>query len=81
MSVCCKGDDAFKKYIVRKPEPLLRDVHTDGTSTIVTAFIPCFVKLGFVFAVIPLVEAIVACPFLHPLNIVPFEMRSRVGLG
>ena len=49
MLCCCKGNDMFEEFIVRKSEPLLGNIHVDGSSTIVTAFfIPCFVKLGFI---------------------------------
>ena len=58
MLCCSKGDDMFEEFIVRKSEPLLGNIHVDGSSAIMTAFVPCFVKLGFIGSIFFLVEAV-----------------------
>ena len=78
-----KGDDTFKEFVVGEVEPFLGDSRVDGSTAIVTAFIPGFVKLGLVNTVLFLNEAVMAGPFFHSLDIVAFEMRGgmRPSIG
>ena len=69
-----KRDDTFKEFVVGEVEPFLGDSHVDGSTAIVTVFVPGFVKLGLVSTVLILYEAVVVGPFFHSLDIVAFEM-------
>ena len=80
MLCCSKGNDIFEEVIVGKSEPLLGNIHVDGSSAIVTAFVPGFVELGFIGSALLLVEAVPRCPFFHALYIMTYEMRGRVRL-
>jgi hypothetical protein len=54
------------------------NIHVDGSSAIVAAFVPSFVKLSFVGSVLLLVEAVLRCPFFLPFYVVAYEMRGSV---
>ena len=52
MLCTCKGDNMFEKVIVRKSKPLFGNINIDGSPAIMTAFVPCFIKLGFIGSIL-----------------------------
>ena len=58
MRSCSKGNDTFEEVIIRKVKPLFGNINIDGSSAVVTALVPGFIKFGFIGSIIFLIEAV-----------------------